>query len=83
MSNIRQTIIYKKFWWRIIKKKNILIILCFLCLGIPLIGYSQLQSSNLDGNDFDNLETSALSAAKEAYAIIVGISNYPGYDKEL
>ena len=60
-----------------------MIILCFLCLGIPLIGYPQLQSSNFDGNDFENLETSAPLAAKEAYAIIVGISNYPGYDNDL
>jgi len=60
-----------------------LLIFCLLCLGIPLIGYPQLQSSTFDDNDFENLETSAPLAAKEAYALIVGISNYPGYDYDL
>ena len=80
-SNLQTIII--KFGWRIIKSKNILIILCLLCFGVPLIGYPQQQSSNFDDNDFENLETSAPLTAKEAYAIIVGISNYPGSDYDL
>lgn len=77
-----QTIIIK-FGWRIIKRNNILIILCLLCFGVPLIGNPQQQNTNFDNNDFKNLEISAPLTAKDAYAIIVGISNYPGYDYDL
>ena len=54
-----------------------------MCFGVPLIGYFQQQSSISYNTNYENLETSALLGAKEAYAIIVGISNYPGYDYDL
>ncbi len=54
-----------------------------MCFGVPLIGYFQQQSSIFYETDYENLETSAPLAAKEAYAIIVGISNYPGSDYDL
>lgn len=60
-----------------------MIIFFLICFGVPLIGYSQPPKSiNYDGN-FDNLEISVPLATKEAYAIVVGISNYPGYDNDL
>lgn len=77
-----QTIIIK-FGWTIIKSKISLIILCLFSFGAPLIGYSQQQNTNFDCNDFKNLESSAPLTAKEAYAIIVGIADYPGYDNDL
>ena len=60
-----------------------MIIFCLFCFGFPLFGYFQQYSSSSHDNYYQNLETSAPLAAKEAYAIVVGISDYPGYDNDL
>lgn len=68
---------------KFIKNKKNLLILSLFCLGFSLVGYIQQQNSIIYDNNCENLEISALLASKEAYAIIVGISNYPGSINDL